>query len=339
MRFGLFGSAQAKRGGPDVDSGAGFREFVERNIEAEALGYVSTFLVEHHFTGFGQVSASLNLLTWIGARTTTLRLGTAVLVLPWHNPVLLAEQVATLDLLSGGRVDFGIGKGYRYNEFAGFCIPMEDADARFDECVEVMTRAWVSDAPWSHHGKYWQFADVAVEPPTAQKPHPPLWMGAGSPASIKKVAALGYNLLLGQFDSFEEIAEEIALFKAEVEARGRTFDPMSVAVTRSLNIVTTAAEYDKAIEHAWRDVSGPSAWHNGPALTIRVSPLRPGRSTVRRRRSAPSSRRCATPARNTCCSTVPAASPPCAASRRRSCQHLPASPCCRPRSESGKAVL
>src|SRR5262245_65459415 len=73
MRFGLFGSAQARRGGPDVDSGAGFREFVERNIEAEALGYVSTFLVEHHFTGFGQVSASLNLLTWIGARTTTFR--------------------------------------------------------------------------------------------------------------------------------------------------------------------------------------------------------------------------------------------------------------------------
>ena len=110
----------------------------------------------------------------------------AVLVLPWHNPVLLAEQVATLDLLSGGRVDFGIGKGYRYNEFAGFCVPMEAADARFDECVEVMTRAWTSDAPWSHRGKYWQFEDVAVEPPTAQKPHPPLWMGAGSPASIKK---------------------------------------------------------------------------------------------------------------------------------------------------------
>jgi alkanesulfonate monooxygenase SsuD/methylene tetrahydromethanopterin reductase-like flavin-dependent oxidoreductase (luciferase family) len=248
MRFGLFGSAQAKRGGPDVDSGAGFREFVERNIEAEALGYVSTFLVEHHFTGFGQVSASLNLLTWIGARTTTLRLGTAVLVLPWHNPVLLAEQVATLDLLSGGRVDFGIGKGYRYNEFAGFCVPMDEADARFDECLEVMIKAWASDAPWSHRGKYWQFEDVTVEPPTAQKPHPPLWMGAGSPASIKKVAALGHNLLLGQFDSFEKIGEEITLFKAEVEACGRVFDPMSVGVTRSLNLVTTAAEYEKAIE-------------------------------------------------------------------------------------------
>ena len=126
MRFGLFGSAQAKRGGPSDDNGAGFREFVERQVEAEALGYHSTFLVEHHFTGFGQVSATLNLLTWIGARTTTLRLGTAVLVLPWHNPVLLAEQVATLDLLSGGRVGGGIGKGYRCNEFAGFRIPMQE---------------------------------------------------------------------------------------------------------------------------------------------------------------------------------------------------------------------
>jgi alkanesulfonate monooxygenase SsuD/methylene tetrahydromethanopterin reductase-like flavin-dependent oxidoreductase (luciferase family) len=128
MRFGLFGSAQAARGGPDTDSGAGYREFVDRNVEAEDLGYCSTFLVEHHFTGFGQVSATLSLLTWVGARTSSLRLGTAVLVLPWHNPVLLAEQAATLDLLSGGRLDFGIGKGYRYNEFAGFCMPMEEAD-------------------------------------------------------------------------------------------------------------------------------------------------------------------------------------------------------------------
>ena len=248
MQFGMFGSAQAKRGGPNDDSGAGFREFVERNVEAESLGYHSTFLVEHHFTGFGQVSATLNLLTWIGARTTSLRLGTAVIVLPWHNPVLLAEQIATLDLLSNGRVDAGIGKGYRMKEFEGFSISMDEADARFEECLEVMLKAWTSDTPWSHQGTYWQYNEVVVEPPSTQKPHPQIWMGAGSPRSVKQVAQLGFNMLLGQFDSFEMIAEEVALFKSEVESLGRVFDPMSVAVARSVNLVDSTAEYDQALE-------------------------------------------------------------------------------------------
>ena len=248
MQFGMFGSAQAKRGGPNDDSGAGFREFVERNVEAESLGYHSTFLVEHHFTGFGQVSATLNLLTWIGARTTSLRLGTAVIVLPWHNPVLLAEQIATLDLLSNGRVAAGIGKGYRMKEFEGFSISMDEADARFEECLEVMLKAWTSDTPWSHQGTYWQYNEVVVEPPSTQKPHPQIWMGAGSPRSVKQVAQLGFNMLLGQFDSFEMIAEEVALFKSEVESLGRVFDPVSVAVARSVNLVDSTAEYDQALE-------------------------------------------------------------------------------------------
>jgi alkanesulfonate monooxygenase SsuD/methylene tetrahydromethanopterin reductase-like flavin-dependent oxidoreductase (luciferase family) len=126
---------------------------------------------------------------------------------------------------------------------------MDEADDRFDECLEVMTRAWTADTPWSHRGTYWQFEGVVVEPPTAQKPHPPIWMGAGSPASIKKVAAQGYNLLLGQFSPLAQVSEGIALFKAEVEAHGRPFDPMSVAVARSLNVVMTPAEYEQAIEN------------------------------------------------------------------------------------------
>ena len=248
MQFGMFGSAQARRGGPNDDSGAGFREFVDRNIEAESLGYHSTFLVEHHFTGFGQVSASLNLLTWIGARTKTLRLGTAVMVLPWHNPVLLAEQIATLDLLSDGRVDAGIGKGYRQREFEGFSVPIEESDARFVECLEVMMKAWTSDTPWSHKGNYWQYDDIVVEPPSVQKPHPKLWMGAGSPRSITQVADYGFDMLLGQYDSFETIVEEVNLFKSLVEAKGETFDSMRVGVARSVNIVDTKAEYDAAID-------------------------------------------------------------------------------------------
>ncbi len=239
MRFGLFGSAQARRPVPGAeltDSSQGFREWIENNVEAEALGFHSTFVVEHHFTGFGQVSASLNLLTWLGARTSTLRLGTAVLVLPWHNPVLLAEQAATLDLLSGGRLDFGVGKGYRYNEFAGFCVDMEEADVRFDEALSVITQAFVNDTPFSHRGHYWQYDNIVVEPPTAQRPHPPFWMGAGSQRSVAEVARRGYNLLLGQYDLAEDVIALVAQFKADVAARGRVFDPMQVGVARAVHI-------------------------------------------------------------------------------------------------------
>jgi alkanesulfonate monooxygenase SsuD/methylene tetrahydromethanopterin reductase-like flavin-dependent oxidoreductase (luciferase family) len=252
MRFGLFGSAQARRAGPDTDSSQGFRDFIENNVEAEALGFYSTFLVEHHFTGFGQVSASLNLLTWLGARTRHLRLGTAVLVLPWHNPVLLAEQAATLDLLSGGRLDFGIGKGYRHNEFAGFCIPLEEAEARFEEVLEVITRAFVSEEPFSHRGRFWQFDNIAVEPPTAQKPHPPFWMGAGSANSVREVAHRGYNMLLGQHSLADEILEQVAQFRSEVEARGRPFDPMHVGVARAVYVAKDAADKAAAIERRYQ---------------------------------------------------------------------------------------
>jgi Luciferase-like monooxygenase len=242
MQFGLFGSAAARRGSPEFDSSEGFRDFIDYNVEAEALGFRSTFLVEHHFTGFGQVSATLHLLTWLGARTSRLRLGTAVTVLPWHNPVLLAEQAATLDLLSGGRLDFGIGKGYRYNELAGFCVPMEEAEARFDESIKVILKAWTASEPFSHRGTYWSFENVVVEPPTAQKPHPPIWMGAGGERSIRQVAEKGYNMLLGQYASPQDVGQSIAIFKAAVEASGRRFDPMQVGVSRAFFVAAVVGQ-------------------------------------------------------------------------------------------------
>jgi alkanesulfonate monooxygenase SsuD/methylene tetrahydromethanopterin reductase-like flavin-dependent oxidoreductase (luciferase family) len=248
MRFGLFGSAAARRGGPEFDSSEGFRDFIDYNVEAEALGFHSSFVVEHHFTGYGQVSATLNLLTWLGARTRHLRLGTAVMVLPWHNPVLLAEQAATLDLLSGGRLDFGVGKGYRYNEFKGFCVKMDEADGRFEEAFDIILKAWTADEPFSHNGKYWRFDEIVVEPPTAQKPHPPIWMGAGSERSIRRVAALGYNLLLGQYASPTDVAWNIGIYRAEVEAHSRAFDPMQVAVTRAFFVCDNPADREAAMQ-------------------------------------------------------------------------------------------
>jgi alkanesulfonate monooxygenase SsuD/methylene tetrahydromethanopterin reductase-like flavin-dependent oxidoreductase (luciferase family) len=247
MRFGLFCSAQANANELGPETGQGFRDYLNFNQEAEALGFHSSFLVEHHFTGWNQVSATLMLLGCLAMRTTTLRLGTAVIVLPWHNPVLLAEQAATLDLVSGGRFDFGIGKGYRHNEFVGFGILPEEAEARFEEGLEVILRAFRSRQRFSHHGRFWRFEDVVVEPPPAQQPHPPLWVAAASPASIRKAAARGFNLILDQYAAPGQIGERIALYRAEREAHGHRFDPMQVVVARQLYVAKDRADAEAAL--------------------------------------------------------------------------------------------
>jgi len=247
MRFGLFGSAQADTADLGPETGQGFRDYLDYAVEGEALGFHSSFLVEHHFTGWNQVSATLTLLTCLAMRTTTLRLGTAVTVLPWHHPVLLAEQAATLDLVSGGRLDFGVGKGYRHSEFKGFGVPPEEAEARFEESLEVILRSWTTRQRFSHHGRFWQLEDIVVEPPTAQQPHPPIWVAAASAPSIRKAAARGFNLILDQYAAPEAIGERIALYRAEREANGHTFDPMQVAAGRQVYVAKDKADKEAAL--------------------------------------------------------------------------------------------
>jgi alkanesulfonate monooxygenase SsuD/methylene tetrahydromethanopterin reductase-like flavin-dependent oxidoreductase (luciferase family) len=247
MRFGLFCSPKADVPGFGPETGRGFFEYLEFNVEAEALGFHSSFSVEHHFSGWNQVSSTLMLLTALAMRTTTLRLGTAVIVPPWHNPILLAEEAATLDLLSKGRLDLGIGKGYRHSEFKGFQIAPEEADARFEEAVEVMLRAWTTRERFSHKGRFWHFEDVVVEPPPAQNPHPPLWVAAGNPHSIRRAGARGFNLILDQYASPAILAERIAIYRAEREAAGLGFDPMQVTVARQLYVAKDRADTEAAL--------------------------------------------------------------------------------------------
>jgi alkanesulfonate monooxygenase SsuD/methylene tetrahydromethanopterin reductase-like flavin-dependent oxidoreductase (luciferase family) len=246
MLFGLFGGARAAHSGPAGDS-QGYRDYIAYVHEAEALGFHSVFIVEHHFTGAGQVSASLNVLSYLAACTERIRLGTAVVVLPWHNPVLVAEQAATLDLLSDGRFDFGVGKGYRDSEFAGFCIAPDEATERFDEAMAVIRAAWSGAGRFSHHGKRWHFENVVVEPAPVQRPHPPFWLGAGSDESIRKAAREGYNLLLDQIATTDATIARVASFREECARAGRSYHPAMVGATRGLHIARTAAEREAAL--------------------------------------------------------------------------------------------
>jgi alkanesulfonate monooxygenase SsuD/methylene tetrahydromethanopterin reductase-like flavin-dependent oxidoreductase (luciferase family) len=245
MRFGLFGGPAA---GPGAVEQRTYRDFVDYAVRAEELGLVSAFLTEHHFTGIRQASAPLTLLAHLAARTATLRLGTAVTVLPWYNPIMVAEQAATVDVLSDGRLDLGVGRGFRAAEFDGFAQSMEEASARYEEALEVILKGWSTSERWSHRGRFFCYQDVLVEPAPVQAPHPPIWVGAGSAPSLTAAADRGFRLLLDQVASFEQTGARIATYRERVAEHGRPYSAADdVAVTRSLYLVDGPRERAAAI--------------------------------------------------------------------------------------------
>jgi alkanesulfonate monooxygenase SsuD/methylene tetrahydromethanopterin reductase-like flavin-dependent oxidoreductase (luciferase family) len=242
MRFGLFGGAQAVPGDVVTEAALGYHEYGDYIKTAESLGYTSAWLVEHHFTGFSQLSATLNYISYLAGITSKIRLGSAVVVVPWHNPILLAEQVATIDQLTNGRYDFGIGRGYRANEFHGFGLDMADAEDIFQESMAIIKRAYTETDRWDYKSERWTFNQLIVEPPTVQQPYPPMWVGAGSEKSIRAAARNGYNLLLDQMSPFEAIGERIAQYRDELDKLDRDYDPYSIGVTRGLMVANNDNE-------------------------------------------------------------------------------------------------
>lgn len=256
MKFGLFSDVSAGQehlnfsgGQKGFASAQTLETFGDYVCEAERLGFYSVFLVEHHFTGNGQVSSSLSVLANLAGRTSNIRLGTAVVVLPWHNPVLLAEQIATIDQLSHGRFDFGVGKGYRPHEFSGFKVSRDEAAERYEEILAFCMRAWSTRERFDHDGKFFQFDNVVIDPPPYQQPHPPIWIGATSEASCAKAGRLGYKLLLDQIAIPSLIGQRINDYKAAAEAVGKPVAPQSIGVTRALHIVKNDEELRAAQAH------------------------------------------------------------------------------------------
>lgn len=263
MRFGLFGGAT--RSGDTGDSSA-YKKFIEYIVEADQLGFESIFLVEHHFSGLGQLSASLNLLSYLAARTERIRLGTAVTVLPWHNPVLIAEQAATVDLLSGGRLDFGVGKGYRDIEFTGFGIPKSEAQDRYEETLAFILKAWTANDRFSWQSERWRFEDIVVEPAVIQQPHPPIWTGAGTLDSVTRVGESGFNVLLDQYGTTGITVDRIDAFRRGRAARGMDYDPMHLGLARHIQVTGSPEATAQAIATRAERQAGMNKFGKLPGL-------------------------------------------------------------------------
>ncbi len=183
----------ADRDGPPD---AYMRRLVEFFASSEALGFDALWANEHHFHPYGGMLPSTPLmLAALAQRTTRVRLGTSIVVLPLHNPIQVAEQLAMVDLMSGGRVELGVGRGFVLYDYEVMGVPVEEGQERTTESLAVILKAW-SGEPFSHHGKYFHYQDLGVWPRPVQRPHPPVAVAcASNPASFEWTARHGYKLL------------------------------------------------------------------------------------------------------------------------------------------------
>ncbi len=238
MKFGLYSSiANPPRG-----------EHLERCIDeviaeaqaAEACGFDSCFFGEHHQDRDGFLPSPLIVATAVAARTTTLRVGTSVILLPLHHPVHVAEDVITLDLVSKGRVILGVGIGYQADDFRAFSVPFEHRLAIFEESVEILRLCWAGER-FSFKGSHYTLDDVQVRPRPFRTPGPPLWIGASVTAAARRAGRIADGFVGTPSTGLANATRLADAYKDAAREAGR---PAEVVQMRDAWVASTRAEAD-----------------------------------------------------------------------------------------------
>ncbi|MGE0539978.1 MAG: LLM class flavin-dependent oxidoreductase [Dehalococcoidia bacterium] len=204
-------------------------------------GYDAVWLAEHHFNTYS-VCPSVHIMgTLAAARTQRLRIGTAVSLAAMYHPLRLAEEVALLDVLSGGRVNWGAGRGNDPVEFGVFGLDRDSSYAKFREHVDVVLRAW-QDERLTYDGEFVQVRDVEVLPKPLQQPHPPVWVAATSPDAIEWAAAAGHSILMDPHSSHVEIGRKLTAYRSGLAAAGHSVEGRTTPIARLIAIAPTDDE-------------------------------------------------------------------------------------------------
>jgi alkanesulfonate monooxygenase SsuD/methylene tetrahydromethanopterin reductase-like flavin-dependent oxidoreductase (luciferase family) len=190
VQFGLFTLFDFFR--DRQDEVAYYRDTLDLMKLAEQLGYDSVWVGEEHFYNLGICPSPQLFLTALARETSRLRLGTAISLLPFDNPLRKAEDFAMLDILSGGRLNFGVGRGIIPKHFEGFRTDPSESRGRYEESLQIIRGAWTQD-PFAYEGRFWQVPSLSLSPRPVQKPHPPIYRGTLSPESFEGAAAAGDN--------------------------------------------------------------------------------------------------------------------------------------------------
>ncbi len=227
MKFAAFNHVPWPAGNTDTQV---FVELVEQVQAAEALGFEAAWTTEHHFSRYGLASASLIVLTHLAARTSRIRLGTAIVIAPTRNPLQLAEEAATVDVLSGGRLDLGLGTGNPM-EVEALGVPRTESRERMREVVE-MVRGLFDKPTYSHIGTYFRADDLTLSPRPVQVPYPPLFVAGVSRDTIEWTAEQGFGFMTGVLPATGEALELRRTFFERAKALGRPADPDQVPFFR-----------------------------------------------------------------------------------------------------------
>lgn len=223
------------------------QEVYRRNIEIietlEELGFDGVWVSEHHFRDYGVLPSIPQMLAFIAARTEKLRLGTGIVVLPLNNPVHVAEEIAQLDVVSGGRVDFGIGRGYQSVEFDGHGISLTEARDRFNEALEIILTIWRNDEVPAFQGDFYSHGPLRLMPKPLQQPHPPVYIAAVSPETVEMYATRGIPIIVDPGTPFRKITTAAEVWKTTAAASGHPVDDADLIAMR---VVWTASSNEQA---------------------------------------------------------------------------------------------
>lgn len=218
-----------------------YQRALERIEVMDRTGYDAVWLAEHHFNAFSVCPSVTMMGTQVAARTERLRIGTAGTLAGLHNPLHLAEQLAFLDVLSDGRLNWGAARGFDATEFRAFGVSGHESAAKFREHVLAVLAAWGSERA-TFHGEYVNFDDVELLPKPAQRPIPPTWMAVSSPSAIGWAADQGLPILMDPHSSHHEIARKRGLWQEAMIRNGRPHESFDIPVARLMAIAATDDE-------------------------------------------------------------------------------------------------
>ena len=250
MRFGMFDTIRWHH---DLSAERTLADVLEQIDAADRLGIQDIWLGEHHFSRHGILSGIFSFMGAVAARTRTARIGTAIVVLPFHNPVQVAEESATLDIISNGRFNLGVGAGYQAREFHGMGVNIEESREIFAEYLDVVRRCW-EDGPTTYRGRYVDIEDIWVIPKPIQRPGPPIYIAVStSPESVDYAAKLGVPIIVGgPTTTLGQTPQVVRLWHERMERYGHPHEHVDPPVSVNIYVAPT-------MEEAERDIAGLEA--------------------------------------------------------------------------------